>query len=44
MRTIGIAGECVSLGEGPDVPDGMALNAVSGIVTDILPMEHPVKI
>ncbi len=42
--TIGIAGDHVSLVEGPDGSDGTALNAVSGTVTDILPMEHSVKI
>ena len=42
--TIGIAGEQVSLVEEPRVTVDTALNAVSGIVTDILPMEHSVKI
>jgi len=42
--TIGIAGEHVSFAEEPHITVGPALNAVSGIVTDILPMEHAVKI
>ena len=42
--TIGIAGEQVSLVEEPHVTGDTTLNAVSGIVTDILPMEHSVKI
>jgi ABC-type Fe3+/spermidine/putrescine transport system ATPase subunit len=42
--TIGIAGEQVSLVEEPRVVIDTELNAVSGIVTDILPMEHSVKI
>jgi molybdate/tungstate transport system ATP-binding protein len=42
--TIGIAGEQVSLAEEPRVIVENALNVVSGIVTDILPMEHTVKI
>jgi molybdate/tungstate transport system ATP-binding protein len=42
--TIGISGEQVSLVEEPRVTVDTALNAVSGIVTDILPMEHSVKI
>jgi ABC-type Fe3+/spermidine/putrescine transport system ATPase subunit len=42
--TIGIAGDLVSLVEEPRVIVDTALNAVSGTVTDILPMEHSVKI
>jgi len=42
--TIGIAGEQVSLVEEPRVTVDTAWNAVSGIVTDILPTEHSVKI
>jgi molybdate/tungstate transport system ATP-binding protein len=42
--TIGIAGEHVSLAEESHVTVDTALNAVSGIVTGILPMEHSVKI
>jgi len=42
--TIGIASDHVSLVEEPDGSAGTALNAVSGTVTDILPMEHSVKI
>ena len=42
--TIWIAGDKVSLAEEPRVIVENALNMVSGIVTDILPMEHSVKI
>ncbi|MCK9591293.1 MAG: ATP-binding cassette domain-containing protein [Methanoregula sp.] len=42
--TIGIAGEQVSLVEETRVVVDTALNAVCGTVTDILPMEHSVKI
>jgi ABC-type Fe3+/spermidine/putrescine transport system ATPase subunit len=42
--TIGINGEYISLLEEPGVTVDSALNSVSGIVTDILPLEHSVKI
>jgi ABC-type Fe3+/spermidine/putrescine transport system ATPase subunit len=42
--TIGIAGEHVTLAEKTYVNYDTELNAVSGIVTDILPLEHSLKI
>ncbi len=42
--TIGIAGEHVSLAEEPRDTVDASLNAVSGVVRDILPMEYAVKI
>jgi ABC-type Fe3+/spermidine/putrescine transport system ATPase subunit len=42
--TIGIAGEYVSLVEEPQGTRDAVLNTISGIVTDILTMEHSVKI
>jgi ABC-type Fe3+/spermidine/putrescine transport system ATPase subunit len=42
--TVDIDGEQVSLVEEPPIIVDTALNAVSGTVTDILPMEHSVKI
>ena len=42
--TVCIAGEHISLGEEPHVTVDTPLNAISGIVTDILPMEKSVKI
>ena len=42
--TVCIAGEHISLAEEPHVTGDTAVNAVSGIVTDILPMENSLKI
>jgi ABC-type Fe3+/spermidine/putrescine transport system ATPase subunit len=42
--TIGIAGEHISIVEEPHVIVDAALNAVSGVVRDLLPMEYAVKI
>lgn len=42
--TICIAGEDISLVEEPQGTSDTVLNTVSGIITDILPMEHSVKI
>ena len=42
--TVCISGEHISLAEEPHVTGDTAVNAVSGIVTDILPMENSLKI
>jgi molybdate/tungstate transport system ATP-binding protein len=42
--TVCISGEHISLVEEPGVTGDTGLNAVFGIVTDILPMEHSLKI